>query len=217
MPWIAYDNTGSTPFYNQIWCSFLQPYLKSGLNKSVAGGPIDSVDAKDVFKCPSFSASNEAKGMEQPDCDGAGSSIGVMPPTASYADYGMAFNDVCDSTDIGALNCSGVSGTQASPFFEFPGAGTNFYTGNFDTLSLSAVQEPAQVTNIADGWTGIETNNGGYETTFGCESQYDHQGGSNFCFLDGHAKYLKGNIQRYETKGPDGYYYMTYLSYSQNL
>jgi prepilin-type processing-associated H-X9-DG protein len=48
---------------------------------------------------------------------------------------------------------------------------------------------------------------------FGCESAFSHQGnGGNYIFLDGHAKYLQGNIERYVKQDGTRRWYQQYLS-----
>ncbi len=213
------------PTYQVIWCGLIQPYLKNGLNTSLSavdvGGPkIVNQDAVGVMKCPSWNEATFARSMDDADCDGNGTpgsgSQGWMPPVFVQANYGIAFNVTCE--------VSNGCGSVTSPVYAFPGAGPVFnstYTAevSFTTLSLAAIVEPARNANIGDGFTGEITGNStfppGPGITFGCESANTHHGGSNFCFVDGHAKYLKGNLQRYLTLGTDGSYYMTYLTYDR--
>jgi prepilin-type N-terminal cleavage/methylation domain-containing protein/prepilin-type processing-associated H-X9-DG protein len=210
----------SVPFWQRSWCNLLNPYIKNGLNESRAstdtgGANLISVNALGVFKCPDWSASKQAFGMDQADCDGTGvagsASTGWMPPAFNLADYGIAFW----TTNQGDT----TAGTQAYPFHGFPGAGP--YTDpnvpapdtkSFHGLSLAAINRPAETANIGDGFTG-NIPAGGYGITFGCETIDRHQGGANYCFLDGHAKYLKGNIERYLAQDSAGLWYEKYLTY----
>lgn len=50
-------------------------------------------------------------------------------------------------------------------------------------------------------------NGPGYGTTMGCESQYMYKGGGNGIFVDSHAKFIKGNNERYLEQGTDGLWY----------
>ena len=219
VPWYQrnyIDGVGppSRPFYIRSWTNLLNPYIKNGLNDSLAstdvGGPnIKSVNAIGMLKCPSWSASKHAFGMDQADCDGDGkagsASTGWMPPVFSLADYGIAFY-TNNSSDTAA-------GTQAKPYNGFPGASpiSPAPTG-FQGLNLAAILRPAETANIGDGFTG-NLPQGGFGITFGCESIDRHQGGSNFCFLDGHAKFFKGNLERYLAQDESGKYYEKYLTY----
>jgi prepilin-type N-terminal cleavage/methylation domain-containing protein/prepilin-type processing-associated H-X9-DG protein len=198
------------PFWQRVWCNLLNPYIKNGLNQSLAasdpGGPnILSKDALGVYKCASWSSSKHAIGMDKDDCNGAGSSNGWMPPDFSFADYGIAFN-YSNQTDPAA-------GTQAYPYVGFPGARpiAPVPTG-FLGMSMAQVLRPAETANIGDGFTG-RIPLGGYGTTFGCEVIDRHHGGGNFCFLDGHAKFIKGNIERHLAQDETGKYYERYLTY----
>ena len=51
----------------------------------------------------------------------------------------------------------------------------------------------------------------GFGTTMGCESANAHHGGGNHVFVDGHAKRIARNSERYETfDAPTGLYYKTF-------
>ena len=54
-------------------------------------------------------------------------------------------------------------------------------------------------------------------SVFGCEGAQDalRGMGGNFMFLDGHAKFIKGNIFNYTSTDGSGQPYMTYLSYDK--
>ena len=215
-----FSHPQNPPAYQAMWTGLLQPYLKNGVNPSLSatdiGGPkVVSVNATGVFQCPSWNPTAFARGMDSADCDGNGTpgsaSTGVMPPTFALADYGIAYNSVCEV----ANGC----GASNNPVFAYPGAGPQQDSaGNetgFTTLALAAIVEPARTANIGDGFTGVIPLANNWAITFGCESADIHTGGNNFCFLDGHGKYIKGNIQRYETRDADGAYYSTYLTYDR--
>jgi prepilin-type N-terminal cleavage/methylation domain-containing protein/prepilin-type processing-associated H-X9-DG protein len=221
VPWYQrnyVDGTGAStqqvPFYQRVWCNLLNPYIKNGLNESrgatdLGGEKIVSVSALGALKCPSWNPAKHGAGMDKADCDGDGTagsgSTGWMPPVFSFADYGIAFfvNNSSDTT----------AGTQAKPFVGFPGASpaAPAPTG-FNGLALASIVRPAETANIGDGFTG-RIPAGGNGITFGCEVIDRHQGGGNFCFLDGHAKFLKGNIERYLAQDEAGLWYEKYLTY----
>ncbi|MBC8101760.1 MAG: hypothetical protein H7Z41_04150, partial [Cytophagales bacterium] len=51
-----------------------------------------------------------------------------------------------------------------------------------------------------------------------CESRLAHQGGANYIFLDGHAKWLKGNIEiDYPARASNGQWIERYLTYDRDL
>ena len=203
------------PFRDRVWCALLNPYIKSQVNQSTSPTDIKSVRALGLFLCPSWSSSRHAAGMDKADCDGTGApnsgASGWMPPVYSYADYGIAFS-YTNETDT---TCGT---TAAAPCIGFPGASpiapapTPTTEGGFAGLTLSSIQRPAETTNIGDGFTGYIPA-GGNGITFGCETIDRHQGGANYCFLDGHAKYLKGNIERYLAQDSNSRYYEKYTTY----
>jgi prepilin-type N-terminal cleavage/methylation domain-containing protein/prepilin-type processing-associated H-X9-DG protein len=219
VPWIqTFAQPTPVPSWQILWNGLLNPYVKSTLNMSTqkqvdsAGQHIVSQNALGMYYCPDWNPSTFAQSMDSADCDGNGTpgsaSTGWMPPDYVLANYGIAFNVSCEASPCGVPN---------NPAYSFPGAGpTGTAPGDFQNFALAEVQQPARTTNIGDGFTGgIEYGGGNIGITFGCESAQVHHGGSNFAFMDGHAKYLKGNIQRYETLGTDGLYYMTYLDYTR--
>jgi prepilin-type N-terminal cleavage/methylation domain-containing protein/prepilin-type processing-associated H-X9-DG protein len=218
VPWWNRNYVGvvggaQVPFHTRVWCSLLNPYIKSQLNLSTAAN-ILNVRPSGVFQCPSWSAAKHGVGMDKADCDGDGTpgsgSSGWMPPVFSYADYGIAFfySNQGDTT----------AGTQAKPFVGFPGASpaapnpTPTTAGGFNGLNLSAIQRPAETTNIGDGFTGYIPA-GGNGITFGCETIDRHTGGANYSFLDGHAKFIKGNLERYLQQDEAGLWFEKYLTY----
>ena len=101
------------------------------------------------------------------------------------------------------------------PHYAFPGSGFGF------TLGLAAISRPAETANIGDDFTIIRKSGaspGGIRisTAFGCEARYLHTGGGNYCFLDGHAKYVVGNIEKYITQAPtDGCWYAKWLTFDR--
>jgi prepilin-type N-terminal cleavage/methylation domain-containing protein/prepilin-type processing-associated H-X9-DG protein len=205
--------TPSAPFVDRVWCALLNPYIKSTRNMSrfsteLGGEFNDGVRAKGMLMCPSWSAAKHAIGMDKADCDGTGAvgsgSTGWMPPVYSFSDYGIAFFYSNQGTACGA--------TQATPCIGFPGAGPTGTVPAFNGQNLAAIQRPAETMNIGDGFTG-RIPAGGNGITFGCETIDRHQEGANYTFLDGHSKFLKGNVERYLVQDAAGAWYEKYLCF----
>jgi prepilin-type N-terminal cleavage/methylation domain-containing protein/prepilin-type processing-associated H-X9-DG protein len=222
--WTSAPNLVGQPTYSILWTGLIQPYIKSGQNTStgpvdVGGVHIDSVTPRGVFFCPDWNSTTQATEMDLATCDGNGTpgsaSTGFMPPIFSYAYYGMAFNAQCEPPACNQFwACTSGCGSRGNPAYNFAGSGANIPGPGYINLALAAIDAPARTSNVGDGWTG-DTTSYGINETFGCESANTHHGGSNFCFLDGHAKYILGNIQRYESQSTAGWWYMTYLTYDQ--
>ena len=188
------------------WAELLFPYLKN----------------RQILFCPSFSADRTAKGMEQEDCDLAGSSKPYFPPKSTAPDlgggpgyishYGIAFAANHTEDYSGDAGCK-----EADPYYDFPGSGWTYDTAGtyyFHARSLASVTEPARTTNISDGATVWLNDRDRIGTMMGCEARYRHNGesGGNFTFIDGHSKYIIGNSQRYHDTDANGCIYMRYHS-----
>jgi hypothetical protein len=59
-------------------------------------------------------------------------------------------------------------------------------------MSLSEVVRPSETAHTGEGFTMIASN-GGISDFMGCEGAKRHQEGQVLGFLDGHAKWIKGN------------------------
>lgn len=173
-----------------LWTNLLQPYLKNS----------------QIFFCPSFNEALTAKAMDEPDCDGAGSSVDWLRPSPRqyFAHYGIAFH---------LVNAPGCK--QNDPYAYYPGSGFATINGKytFHAEALAAIVSPARTANIGDSFTMLNHNGTILGTAFGCEAQYRHKGsGGNFSFLDGHSKYIWKNPERHLTQDSDGCWYETYFT-----
>jgi prepilin-type N-terminal cleavage/methylation domain-containing protein/prepilin-type processing-associated H-X9-DG protein len=194
IPWEIVNRNTSTlaQQLDGVWTTTIQPYLKN----------------QQLLFCPSFNAALTANAMNQPDCDGAGSSSGWVPPNTTggfhndgyLAHYGIAFHNV------------GGSCTQSDPHVYYPG------TDNTYNETLAGIVSTARTANIGDSFTIIRGSNlspGGLRisTAFGCEARYRHKGsGGNFSFLDGHSKYINNNPERHEAQDASGCWYEEFFS-----
>lgn len=194
----------SFPLEDQVraaWPNLLQPYIKSGGQSMTLATAIANKNPSGAFICPSYNHQNILNAAIRSDCDN--SNTNFQNPTAIIAHYGMSFRYT--TTNTGA--------SQAAPYFNWPGSGWSGTTPL--PLSYAAVVRPADTVNIGDGTTMIRsTSTPRVNPQFGCESMFSHQGdGGNYVFLDAHAKYIKGNIERYLKQDGTGRWYEQYLSY----
>ena len=214
VPWVTKYWTSTTtpctqitvPYQQRYWTGLLQPYIKSGSKVGAAGEP---TDAFGVLACPSFTYQAFTIAADADDCDGAGFAESIAPMQNYMADYGMAAYAV------------GGSGTQADPFYAWPGT-NGAYTGtcgqgNIFIQTLGKITRPSETALVGDGLTAQASpaTGGGILNAFGCEGANAHNGGENFTFLDGHSKWIQGSIQRYLVQDTDGTYYQKYLTYNK--
>lgn len=218
VPWISCGGScGITPTTNRIWTTRIQPYIKNGSGYAPRGG-----NPNGVMACPSFSKERLFQAADAADCDGDGTagsagfaSYFTTPPADGpemFATYGMAFQ----MTTLQSLS-TGASypacGTANDPCGQFPGSLLYPAASGGVTRQLSEIVRPAETSLVSDG---VSLVGGGFIfITFGCEAAKMHQEGGNFVFLDSHAKYLKGNAQRYESRRADGVYYSRYYTFSE--
>ena len=207
VPWLSSRAFPEQTSNERIWASRIQPYLKNG--SLIAG----QKSPNGVFACPSFSIAKFSSAAVKPDCDDNSLSAATDDITSFYASYGLAAGQ---DRLTGVVNGQVFPdcGTQDNPCGQL--AGSNGYpddSGNYVTTYMAAVVRPSETGLISDG---VTLAGGGFILiTFGCEAQDMHQGGGNLMFLDGHAKRLTGNINRYQTQRPsDGMWYSTYATSS---
>jgi prepilin-type N-terminal cleavage/methylation domain-containing protein len=213
VPWLDFYDwpDGTNKYWHGMWVNQLEPYVKEG---TFANTP--TVPLQGAFNCPSFSLSTWDTDAEAPDCDNTdleGAPFGV--PADIYATHGMAAVTTAGLTSVvtgAAFPACGAS--AANPCAELPGSfgANNAATGNGPDLTtyLAQIVRPSETGLISDGIT--EVSSGGYFLiTFGCEGDNIHQGGENLMFMDGHAKRITGNINRYvQQRATDGVWYCTY-------
>jgi len=206
VPWRTTVEYTGEPQRERIWVFKLQPYLKSGQvvpNQQTPNG---------VFACPSFNVPNFLLAADAADCDGDGTfgSSGfqiAFPPTEFFAQYGMAYESP-------VLN---GSGTPSDPYWQYPGSlayPSSAVPYAPVTRSLVEIVRPSETALVSDGVT-LYKSGLGIADTFGCEAAQMHQEGGNFVFLDGHAKRIGHNSQRYLAQDENGAYYMKYHTFSK--
>jgi prepilin-type N-terminal cleavage/methylation domain-containing protein len=197
IPWFTRSGLARTSQRADLnsWVINLQPYIKNGAPRVLPTTALDfqNVEAQGMFKCPSFNPSTFRVAANQPDCDGPGALDAWIPARLYHANYGIGFGAIFGSC------------TQADPYSAFGGSTES------SIMSLAAVQRPAETVEVTDGFTGI-IQSGGFGTTMGCEASNSHTGGGTHIFLDGHAKWIARNSERYIQQGPDGCWFKTYYT-----
>jgi prepilin-type N-terminal cleavage/methylation domain-containing protein/prepilin-type processing-associated H-X9-DG protein len=191
MPWLS--RTGP-PVDTRIWPSRIQPYLKNG-----GGAP-----ANGVLACPSWSEARLKDASNDTACNGPGAIDAAFPNGLVYAHYGVA----------SPMPVRLGTGTTSDPYVQYPGSGwiRSSATPPEYYIGLAQVLRPADTAIITEGVTlTLGTAN---LILFGCEGAAIHQGGGNVIFLDGHAKWLKGNPEAVLAQNASGQYYRKYFTYS---
>jgi prepilin-type N-terminal cleavage/methylation domain-containing protein/prepilin-type processing-associated H-X9-DG protein len=170
------EYAGQSP-RERTWVWKIQPYIKNG--NIVAG----QQRPNGIMQCPSFSVANWSRAAAMPDCDNDPLTAATTNVVEWFANYGIAFH----------FPTLAGTGTQADPFFQFPGSYAHPTSGV--TRALAEIVRPAETALISDGvsvWAS-----GSIWTSMGCEAAFMHQEGGNLVFLDGHAKRIPRNNERY--------------------
>ena len=170
----------------------LQPYTKNGGNNPADG----------VFACPSWDEDKLRAGSNDPTCY-PGSLDGYFPALEIWSHYAIAFQQ---ATQAGA-------GTQADAIYHYPGSLTYPEASGGLTRTLPEIKRPAETALIGDGVTMV--GGGFFVIALGCEGGKIHQDGQNFIFLDGHAKRINKNAERYLVQRADGKWYKRYFTFSE--
>lgn len=190
------------PVPERLWTTNLQPYLRSGGQFPPAG----------VFKCPSWSEERFREAGNLPGCSPVDAAF-VAPASGQeiYSHYGMA---------NAQLNPVGTGSSPSDYYFKTPGSGMDPFTGQVVTVNLSQVLRPADTALVSDGVTmSFLMGSRRILSSFGCTGALMHHEGSNYVFLDGHAKFLKGNAEQVVVtkQTPSGpFYYSKYFAYDQD-
>jgi prepilin-type N-terminal cleavage/methylation domain-containing protein len=208
-PWFVTTGLPRDPWRHDLasWVQLIQPYCKNGAPTDDPNQvPADrtAIPPNGMMKCPSFNPSVFVQTADLPDCDGAGALDAWVPPAEYHANYGIGFGVLCD-VKSGCADCS-----QAAPYFHFAGNDVR----NKPMQTLASVSRPAETVIVTDGFTGSLSNGRqSFGTTMGCESANSHQGGGNHVFVDGHAKWIARNSERYLQQDPaDGCWYKRFYS-----
>jgi prepilin-type N-terminal cleavage/methylation domain-containing protein len=98
--------------------------------------------------------------------------------------------------------------SQENPHFFF--AGNDIRWRPLETLA--EIQRPAETVILSDGFTGILKSGAAFSTLMGCEAATAHEGGGTHVFVDGHARWIAGNSERYLERDPSGCWYKKYYA-----
>jgi prepilin-type N-terminal cleavage/methylation domain-containing protein len=185
------------------WVHLLQPYVKNGNPDRIDNLPVGAqIPPKGIFLCPSFSPDRFWASANAPDCDySTFSDPTIWPPRQFFADYGFV-------VPYGPLgSCS-----KEDPYNNI--AGSDPLNSDPPILgTLAGIQQPARTVLITDSATFMSSRpNNVIWITFGCEGANAHNGGGNHVFADGHAKWIRGNSERYLDQDTDGCWYKRYYT-----
>lgn len=194
VPWFVRTGITRNEWRDDLvsWAQNIQPYVKNGQPQRPPAN-FNNVKPTGMFACPSFNEGNFSRAAAAPDCDNDPLSTWV-PAKLYHANYGIGFG------------VSGGSCTQDDPRFFFAGSDVRS-----KLMALAEVTRPAETVEVTDGFTGI-IQSGGFGTTMGCESALMHHGGGNHIFVDGHAKWIARNSERYLDRGTDGCYFKRFYT-----
>lgn len=176
------------------WPQNLDPYIKNGLpNKNHPNVPTGGrVEPVGLHSNQLWSEDKWRKGSDQPDCNGPGALNSWFPLRWIHSHYGIGFGAIYGS---GAIN---------DPLANMAGSAG----GAGDTMSMTRPERVAETIIISDGFTGSMAI--GLGTSMGCESSNMYKGGGNAIFVDSHAKFIKGNSERYLMQNKAGQWVRKY-------
>jgi len=201
VPWFVGTGQPRDNFRHDLnsWAQLTQPYIKNGQPNTPTDPNYSNIAPTGAMACPSHNPANFSKAAAAADCD-ADPLTGWYPPLWYHAHFGIGFGVNCEN------GCA--AGTQADPYYHFAGSDVRTHV-----MTQAEVQRSAETVEVTDGMTGV-LNNGSHSfgTTMGCESANAHQGGGNHIFLDGHAKWVARNSERYLIQGTDGIWYKRYYT-----
>jgi len=229
LPWLTCSglNTfcpgGPTNSDQRIWTGAIQPYVKNGSGHPASGIFVDPSWTAAAFSKGMDQATCDGDGTPN---SGFGnwsfaSNAAAGPGLLYYSSYGINFYMIPNGTCAGgsAAGCApapsdyGRDGTTAAKAEFLYGGSTGYPTKSDGTFgaggarNLNEVTRPAETVILGDGISGrvVGTPLGGATGTYwlvalGCESAFMHSNGGNYSFLDGHAKFLKGNPESYRAQ-----------------
>jgi len=205
--WFKITEYAGQPLWERFWIGMLNPYVKSEVNRPPAGQRwVAGGTPKGLYACPSWSQSNYLRGANMPDCY-PGALDPYFPPTEIFSHYGMVFQ----------MAQRGGAGTQQNPYYHFAGSLVYPPASGGLTRYLAEIRRPGETILLGDGITMLDRGPTYVVISLGCESQFIHQEGSNFVFLDGHSKYIARNSERYlmsTTENNQTVYFMRYYTFS---
>ena len=201
--WVTGSGLPRNGFYRDdlvSWPQNLHPYMKNGLpnrnHPNVATG--GRVDPTGLNASNLWTEEKWKKGADQADCDGLGALNSWVPVRWIHAHYGIGFGAVYGP------------GTLADPLANMAGSAAT--TGA--TMSMTRPERIAETIIITDGFTGTiqvaSASGPSFGTTMGCESAFMYKGGGNAIFTDSHAKFIKGNNERYVMQNSAGLWVRKY-------
>lgn len=207
VPWVTWALPARIPGDNtradiRSWVQNFIPYIKNGEPRLPAGvTDPQGVTPNGMFVNPFFTEAKWKAASDKPDCNGPGAVDAWLPFRWLHAHYGISF---------GIENTDDTRCTPENPYYYFAGSRPISRAANtWSIMNYTSVQRPAETLLIGEGVTGV-IQTGGFGTSMGCESADFTRGGGTFAFVDGHAKFIKGNSQRYLDTGADGCVFMRY-------
>jgi prepilin-type N-terminal cleavage/methylation domain-containing protein len=199
MPWFQRTGmpaNGTRRDDTNYWTDLIQPYAKNGERVRLTNP--NGEPPRGMFVCPSFNVTEFLKQANMPDCDGPGALDAWMPARHYFAHYGIGFGRAA----------RGGKCTQEDPWYFFAGNDIRY----LPLMAMAEVNRVAETVIVTDGFTGIIKNSTGVGTTCGCEAANTHQGGGTHIFVDGHAKWIARNSERYLERDAGGCWYKKFYA-----